>query len=324
MEKKIVVGIDVAKAKLDVAVGSDGEVWQVGNDEAGHKELARKLAESPIKLVVMEASGGYEAMVAAALWAAGIQVAVVNPGQVRDFIKGMGQRAKTDAIDARMLAKFGETAEFDIRAPLDEEARQLQWLVLRRRQLLEMLTMEKNRRGLLPAGPARKNLDKHIKWLEKAIDLAGKDVDGAVRNSPLWREKEDLLRSFKGIGRVTARTLIAELPELGKINRKKIASLVGVAPFNQDSGIFQGQRRIEGGRAHVRTVLYMAALTAARWNPAIRATYQRLVARGKKKKVALVACIRKVLAILTAMVRDSARCRLPGVPKAPRLAAAGG
>ena len=307
MSKEIVVGIDVSKGKLDIALGSKGEVWQVKNDEAGHKELLGRLAESAPKFVVMEASGGYEAVVAAALWQAGIQMAVVSPKQVRDFISGMGQKAKTDAIDARMLALFGETVPIEIRAPLDEEARQLQWLMLRRRQLIEMLTMEKNRRGLLPAGPARKNLDRHIAWLEKAVDLAGTDIDQAVRESPLWREKENLLRSVKGIGKVSARTLLADLPELGRLNRKKIASLVGVAPFNHDSGVFKGQRRIQGGRAHVRTVLYMAALTATRSNPAIRPLYQRLLAQGKKKKVAIVACIRKLLTILTAVVRDGVR-----------------
>lgn len=307
MTDKVVVGIDVAKDKLDVAVGSGGAVWQVSNDEAGHKELVTKLGKSSPCLVIMEASGGYEARVAAVLWEAGIQVAVVSPKQVRDFIKGMGQKAKTDAIDARMLALFGETVPVEVRAPQDEEARHLQSLVLRRRQLIEMLTMEKNRRGLLPAGPARKSVDKHITWLEEAIRRAGTDIDQAIRESPLWCEKEDLLRSVKGIGKVSARTLVAELPELGRLNRKKIAALVGVAPFNQDSGVFQGQRRIAGGRAHVRTVLYMAALTAARCNPAIRPLYLRLLAQGKKKKVAIVACIRKLLTILTAMVRDGAR-----------------
>jgi transposase len=309
MQSGIVVGIDVAKGKLDIALGSDGQTWQVGNDEAGHKELRDRLARSSPKLVIMEASGGYEAIVAAMLSDAGFAVAIVNPAQVRQFIRGMGQKAKTDQIDARMLAKFGEMVEVEIRAPLDEDARRLQWLVLRRRQLVEMHVMETNRRGLLPAGPARKNLDKHIQWLERAIEDAGKDIDQAVRESPIWREKEDLLRSVKGIGRVTARTLVSQLPELGTLNRKQIASLVGVAPFNQDSGVFKGQRRIQGGRAEVRSVLYMAALTASRHNPAIRALYQRLLANGKKQKVALVACIRKLLTILTAVVRDGVRFR---------------
>jgi transposase len=305
MSTDILVGIDVSKAKLDVAVGVEGEAWQVSNDEAGHKELIGKLRTCAPKLVVMEASGGYEAVVAGALWEAGIPVAVVNPAQVRKLIEGLGQKAKTDKIDARMLVRFGEITTPPAQGPVDEEARQLRWLVQRRRQLIEMLTMETNRRGLMAAGPARRNLDKHIKWLEEAIRRADKDVDQAIRESPIWREKEDLLRSVQGVGRVTARTLLTELPELGKLNRKQVASLVGVAPFNCDSGVFKGQRRIQGGRAEIRTVLYMAALTAARCNPAIRPLYQRLVARGKSKKVAIVACIRKLLTLLTAMVRDN-------------------
>jgi transposase len=316
MDRKIVVGVDVAKHKLDVALGSEGKLCQVANDEAGYRELLVKLKGVGPDLVVMEASGGYEAMVAATLFEAGFQVAVVNPGQVREFIRGIGQKAKTDQIDARMIAKFGETAKIEPYVLLDEESRRIQALVLRRRQLIEMLTMETNRRGLLPSGPARKNLDKHIAWLEEAIRRAGTDIDQAIRESPLWREKENLLCSVKGIGKVSARTLIAELPELGLLNRKKIASLVGVAPFNCDSGTFKGQRRIQGGRAAVRTVLYMAALTAARTNPAIRPLYLRLVASGKKKKVALVACIRKLLTILTAVVRDGVRFRGPAAAKA--------
>jgi transposase len=307
MSAQIFVGIDVSKDKLDVAVGSEGDLFQVTNDDSGHAELLAKLREVKPALVVLEASGGYETIVAGALWNGGLNVAVVNPRQVRDFAKGMGKLAKTDAIDARVLALFGEKVPIEVRAPLDEQARELQAMVLRRRQLIEMLTMEKNRRALVPGGQARKSLDKHIAWLEEAIRRASTDIDQAVRQSPIWRETEDLFRSVKGIGGVTARTLLAELPELGKLNRKKIAALVGVAPFNRDSGVFKGKRTIQGGRAHVRTVLYMAALTAARCNPVIRPLYQRLIARGKEKKVALVACIRKLLTILTAMMRDRAR-----------------
>jgi transposase len=278
-------------------------------------------------LIVLEASGGYEAVVAGVLWDAGHQVAVVNPRQVRDFARGMGKLAKTDQIDARILAMFGEKVPIEVRAPLDAEARELQTMVVRRRQLVEMLTMEKNRRPLVPTGRARKSLDKHIAWLEEAVRRAGDDIDQTVRQSPLWREKEDLLRSVKGIGPVSARTILVELPELGRLNRKKIAALVGVAPFNRDSGRFKGQRTIAGGRSHVRTVLYMAAVTAARHNPLIRPLYLRLIAAGKKKKVAIVACIRKLLTILTAMVRDNAHFSLaphpiPPIPL-PTAAAAG-
>jgi transposase len=315
------VGIDVSKAHLDVAVGSDGELWRVSNDESGHAQLLEKLREVKTALVVMEASGGYEAVAAGVLWNAGLGVAVVNPRQVRDFARGMGKLAKTDAIDARVLALFGEKVPIEVRAPLDAQARDLQAMVLRRRQLIEMLTMEKNRRALIPSGRARKSLDKHIEWLEEAIRRASSDIDQAVRQSPMWREAEDLLRTVKGVGAVTARTLLAELPELGRLNRKKIAALVGVAPFNRDSGMFKGKRMIQGGRSHVRTVLYMAAVTAARCNPVIRPLYERLIARGKEKKVALVACIRKLLTILTAMMRDQARF-IPRLPlTAPGAAA---
>lgn len=305
------VGIDVSKDKLDVAIGSQGEEWQVTNDESGHAELSRRLAEVKPALVVMEASGGYEAVVAGVLWEAGHPVAVVNPRQVRDFARGMGKKAKTDRIDARILALFAETVRPPVHAPLDDDARQLKALVLRRRQLVEMLTMEKNRRGLASAGAARKSLEKHIAWLEEAIRRAGSDIDQAVRQSPLWREKEELLRTAKGIGPVNARSLLVELPELGKLDRGEIAALVGVAPFDFDSGDFKGKKIIQGGRMHVRNALYMAAVTASRWNPAIRPFYERLIARGKDKKVALVACMRKLLVILNAMVRDNARFAAP-------------
>lgn len=311
------VGIDVAKDSLDVAVGSDGELWQVSNDAAGHSELVERLGGVKPALIVLEASGGYEAVVAGVLWDAGHPVAVVNPRQVRDFARGMGKLAKTDQIDARVLAMFGEKVPVEVRAPLDAEARELQTMVVRRRQLVEMLTMEKNRRGLVPTGRARKSLDKHIAWLEEAVRRASDDIDQAVRQSPIWREKEDLLRSVKGIGPVSARTILVELPELGRLNRKKIAALVGVAPFNRDSGRFKGMRSIAGGRSHVRTVLYMAAVTAARHNPLIRPLYQRLIAAGKKKKVAIVACIRKLLTILTAMVRDGAYFSVAPHPSHP-------
>jgi transposase len=320
------VGIDVAKDKLDVAVGGEGEEWQVTNDEDGHAELRSRLAEVKPALIVMEASGGYEALAAGVLWEAGLQVAVVNPAQVRDFARGMGKRAKTDRIDARLLAVFAETVRPAVHEPADEQAQELKALVLRRRQLLEMLTMEKNRRRLVPEGAARKSLDKHIAWLEEALRRADHDIDQAVRGSPLWREKEELLRSAKGIGPVNARSLLVELPELGQLDRGKIAALVGVAPFDFESGNFKGKKIIQGGRMPVRNALYMAALSAARWNPSIRPFYERLLARGKVKKVALVACMRKLLVILNAMVRDKARFGAPaplhGLPASVTAAAA--
>lgn len=314
MENQACVGIDVAKDKLDVAIGSGGELWQVTNDERGHAELLQRLRGVKPRVIVLEASGGYEAIVAGVLWDGGLSVAVVNPRQVRDFARGMGKLAKTDRIDARVLALFGEKVPLEVRAPVDAEAKELQGLVLRRRQLIDMLTMEKNRRGLVPAGRARKSLDKHISWLEEAVRRASDDIDQSVRQSPLWREQEDLLRSCKGIGPVNARTILVELPELGSLNRKKIAALVGVAPFNHDSGKYRGRRMIKGGRPHVRKVLYMAAVTAARSNPLIRPLYQRLLAAGKPKKVAIIACLRKLLSILSAMVRDNARFAVSAHP----------
>jgi transposase len=306
MQSQPFVGIDVSKEKLDIAFGSEGDLWQVTNDEPGHAALLKRVREVKPALVVMEASGGYEAVIAGVLWESGIQVAVVNPRQVRDFARGMGKLAKTDQIDARVLALFAEKVPVEVRPPPDADGRELQGMVLRRRQLIEMLTMEKNRRGLVSARRPRKSLDKHIAWLEEAIRRASDDIDQAVRKSPIWREQEDLLRSVGGIGPVSARTILAELPELGSLNRKKIAALVGVAPFNRDSGKHKGKRAIAGGRPHVRKVLYMAAVTAARCNPVIRPYYQRLIAAGKAKKLAFVACIRKLLTILTAMVRDKA------------------
>jgi transposase len=308
------VGIDVSKGHLDVAVGDSGPQLRVEYDEAGLEQLVQRLGEIQPALVVMEASGGYEGLVAAQLWHAGFAVAVVNPRQVRDFARGMGILAKTDRIDARVLALFAEKVRPAEQAPLDEQGRELQAMVMRRRQLVEMLTMEKNRRGLIRRGRARKSLDKHIAWLEGELRGADKDLDQAVKRSPLWREQEDLLRSMPGIGPTTARMLLAQLPELGRLNRKEIAALVGVAPFARDSGKLKGRRMICGGRGNVRTVLYMATLAAIRFNPPIRVMYARLVGRGKHKKLALVACMRKVLTILSAMVRD--RLRFDAAPAA--------
>lgn len=301
------VGIDVAKAMLDVAIGSDGEVVQVENSEGGIARLIEQLRERAPTLVVLEATGGYESLVAGALAGQGIAVAVVNPRQVRDFAKATGVLAKTDRIDARVLARFAEAVRPEPRPLPTEEAKELEEFLSRRRQIVDMLTMEKNRLSIAATERAKKSLTKHITWLEEALRRANDDIDTAVRNSPAWREREDLLRSVPGIGPVTARTMLAELPELGTLSRKKIAALVGVAPLNRDSGTIRGSRICWGGRASVRQVLYMAATSAVRCNPVIRGTYVALRARGKKHKVALVACMRKLLTILTAMVRDQRR-----------------
>src|SRR5207237_8197949 len=300
--KEQVVGIDVSKAALDVAVLPSGEVLQFANDANGIEELAKKLAA--VDLVVMEATGGYETAVATARVAAGLRVAVVNPRQIRDFAKATGRLAKNDRIDAQVIAAFGQAIEPEIVRLPDEDARELEALLVRRRQLVAMRVQEVNRLGLMQ-GAMRKRIKAHIDWLEKEIDKLDIDLTAGLRSSPAWRAKDELLRSFKGVGPITSGTLMVALPELGQLDRRAIAALVGLAPFNRDSGVMRGRRSIYGGRSQVRTVLYMAATTAIRSNPVIRAFYERLKSRGKPHKVAMVACMRKMLTILNAMVRQS-------------------
>ena len=296
------VGIDVAKAHLDVAEGSTGAIWRVANDEVGIAEALRRMEVLTPALVVLEATGGYEAPVAAALGAAGLPVAVVNPRQVRDFAKSTGKLAKTDTLDARVLALFGERMRPAARPLPDAQARELSALLTRRRQVVVMLTAEKNRLSrALPR--VRPGVAAHIAWLERQVAELNGDLGRTLRESPLWRENEDLLRSAPGVGPVLTLTLVAELPELGSLDRRQIAALVGIAPFNRDSGTLRGKRTVWGGRAPVRAALYMATLVAARFNPVIRAFYQRLLAAGKPKKVALTACMRKLLTILNAMIK---------------------
>jgi transposase len=304
MNEETYIGIDVSKATLDVALGSGGELLQVPNDEEGTKGLLERLRAVAPRLVVLEATGGYESLVAGAIAGAGISVAVVNPRQVRDFAKATGVLAKTDSIDARVLARFAEAVRPEPRPLPTAEVKELDEMLSRRRQLVDMLTMEKNRLGIAASQSMKKGLRRHIDWLEEALRRANHDIDQAVRKSPAWREQENLLRSVPGIGPVTARTMLAELPELGTLDRKKVAALVGVAPLNRDSGTMKGTRSCWGGRASIRQVLYMATLTAVRINPVIRHAYRAFRARGKKPKVALVACMRKLLTILTAIVRD--------------------
>jgi transposase len=302
--KEQVVGIDVSKAALDVAVLPSGEVLQFANDANGIDDLTKTLKSAAVDLVVMEATGGYETAVATALVGAGLRVAVVNPRQIRDFAKASGRLAKNDRIDAQVIAAFGQAIEPEIVRLPDEEARKLEELLVRRRQLVAMRVQEMNRLGLMQ-GAMRKRIKSHIDWLEKEIDKLDVDITAGLRSSPAWRAKDELLRSFKGVGPVTSSTLVVELPELGQLDRRAIAALVGLAPFNRDSGVMRGRRSIYGGRSHVRTLLYMAATTAIRSNPVIRAFYERLKARGKPHKVAMVACMRKMLTILNAMVRQS-------------------
>jgi transposase len=301
-KKNEVVGIDVSKATLDVAVLPSGEVMQFANDASGIEELAKKVATAD--LVVMEATGGYETAVATAMVGAGLRVAVVNPRQIRDFAKASGRLAKNDRIDAQVIAAFGQAIEPQIVRLPDEEARKLEELLVRRRQLVAMRVQEVNRLGLMQ-GPTRKRIKAHVDWLEQEIDKLDVDLTAGLRSSPAWRAKDELLQSFKGVGPGTSRTLVIALPELGQLDRRAIAALVGLAPFNRDSGVMRGRRSIYGGRSHVRTMLYMAATTAIRSNPVIRAFYDRLKSRGKPHKVAMVACMRKMLTILNAMVRQS-------------------
>lgn len=302
MENKTVVGIDVSKATLDVALLPSGELLQVANDAAGIDELAKKLKTAD--LVVMEATGGYETAVATALVASGLRVAVVNPRQIRDFAKATGRLAKNDRIDAQVITAFGQAIEPEIVRLPDEDARELEAMLVRRRQLVAMRVQEVNRLGLMQ-GAVRKRIKVHIDWLEKEIEKVDIDLTAGLRSSQAWRAKDELLRSFKGVGPITSSTLLIALPELGELDRRAIAALVGLAPFNRDSGVMRGRRSIYGGRSHVRTMLYMAATTAVRSNPVIRDFYQRLKSRGKPHKVAMVACMRKMLTILNAMVRQS-------------------
>lgn len=300
------VGIDVSKERLDVSMRPSGERESITNDKAGIEALVQRLGGIRPTLIVLEATGGLERGVTRALTSAELPVVVVNPRQVRDFAKATGQLAKTDRIDARVLARFGEAVRPALRPMPDEVTLELRALIARRRQISEMIVAERNR--LSGASKSvTKRIDAHIRWLEAELDRAGKDLDQSIRQSPIWQENEDLLRSVPGIGPVVSRSLIAQLPELGELNRKQIASLVGVAPLNRDSGTLRGRRTIWGGRASVRAVLYMAALVASRRNAVIRAFYQRLRNAGKAPKVALVACMRKLLTILNSMLKHKTR-----------------
>jgi transposase len=300
------VGVDVSKTRLDSAVRPSCERWSVSNDEPGIRELVKRLKPYPGALVVMEATGGYEHAAAAAVSTAGYEAAIVNPRQVRDFGRALGQLAKTDRIDGDLLALFGERMRPEARPLADEDRQVLQALTARHRQLVEMLTTEKNRLAMARATSVQRSLKHHIEWLEKQLRDVDRELGEAIKQSPIWRAKEDLLRSVPGVGRVTSTTFLADLPELGQLNRKQIAALVGVAPFACDSGRYRGKRVIWGGRAAVRRALYMATLVATRFNPVIHGFYARLLAAGKPRKVALVACMRKLLTILNAMARDNA------------------
>jgi len=300
------VGIDVSKHQLDVAVRPRGETWTAAHDEAGLSALVARLRALAPTLIVLEATGGWEVALAGALAAATLPVAVVNPRQVRDFARSTGTLAKTDRLDAQMLAQFAEAVRPEPRPLPDAQAQELTALLQRRRQLVEMLTAEKNRLPLA-SRRIRPQLQTHIEWLHKQIAQFDEDLRQLIRSSPLWREKDDLLRSAPGVGPVLATTLLAALPELGQLTRQQIAALVGVAPLNRDSGTLRGRRTVWGGRAQVRAVLYMSTVVAVRHNPVLIAFYQRLRAAGKAPKLALTACMRKLLTILNAMLKHHSR-----------------
>lgn len=298
------VGIDVAKATLELAFSGDEAVHSVPNTPDGHARILAWLHQQAPRLIVLEATGRYEAPLVAALAAAGLPVVVVNPRQVRDFARAIGQLAKTDALDARLLARFALAVRPEIRPLPDPPTRQLQELLARRSQLVQMRTAEAHRLAAASARPVHQSLKAVLKVIERQLAQLDDELDRRIRDCPLWQETTDLLTSVPGVGNQTARTLIAGLPELGQVSRQQIAALAGVAPLNRDSGQFRGQRTIGGGRAAVRRALYMAALVATRYNPLIKAFYARLLAAGKKKKVALVACMHKLLTILNAMLRN--------------------
>lgn len=300
------VGIDVAKAELVVSVVPSAERFTVANDERGVRTLVERLRPIGAQLIVLEATGGYELLAVAALVAAALPAMVVNPRQVRDFAKATGQLAKTDRIDADILARFADVVRPALRPIPDEHAQELEALLTRRRQLLDMLQAEKNRTGQVFGKGKRlvkKSLQAHIAFLERELRMTDTDLGGMVKASPAWRERDELQQSVPGVGPVMSRTLLAALPELGRLSRREIAKLVGVAPLSRDSGTIRGRRFVQGGRSNIRAVLYMAALVATKRNAAIRVFYTRPVAAGKPKKLALVACMRKLLTMRNTIVR---------------------
>lgn len=304
------IGIDVSKDKLDVHVRPADQRWSTANEGRAVAVLVARLAELKPTLIVLEATGGLERRALAQLLAAKLPAVAVNPKRVRDFAKAGGYLAKTDDLDARILALFADRMRPEVRPPRDEETQELEALIVRRRQVVDMITAEKNRLSAEPPSQrVVRAIRKTIKCLESQLDDIDSDINGAVRNSPAWREKDELLRGVPGVGKVLARTLLAQAPEIGTLTRKQIAKLIGVAPLNNDSGKHRGRRLIWGGRAQVRNVLYMATLAAIRCNSAITAFHSRLIAAGKEPKVAIVACMHKLLTILNAMLRSNSPWR---------------
>jgi len=303
MEEKVFVGVDVSKDSLDVAIGAQKDIITYSNDQQGVDALVKKLSRIDAELTVFESTGGYELLATSCLAEAGLAVVIVNRRQVRNFAKATGILAKTDAIDARVIAHFAQAVKPEVRALKDRQTSELTALVTRRRQIIEMIVAEKNRLRLANKRN-KKDIEEHIRWLQKRLDKIETHIGKMIQSSPIWRCKDDILQSVPGIGPVTSARLICDLPELGVLSPKKIAMLVGLAPLNCDSGKYKGRRRIWGGRAAVRSGLYMATMAAIRCNPAIQGFYQRLIAAGKCHKVAATACMRKLLIIVNAMLRD--------------------
>ena len=306
---KVSVGIDVSKATLDIAVHETNETWSHSNDSSGAAELVTKLKKLEPTSIVLEATGGFETLVTATLAAADLPVIVVNPRQVRDFAKATGQLAKTDRIDCRVLAHFAAAIDPPVRPIKSVETQHLEALLARRRQIVEMLVAEKNRLSNNHDRAVVKDLKAHISWLEQRLKSSDIELQRVLKSSPAWRERDDVMRSVPGVGPVLSLTMLAQVPELGRLNRRQIAKLVGVAPFNWDSGQWRGSRHIWGGRASVRPPLFMATLCAIRINPTIKSFYRRLITAGKAPKVAIVACMRKLLTILNVMVKTQTSWR---------------
>lgn len=315
-ESPVFVGIDISRERLDVCIAPDGGVFSVAHDSAGIAALVARLGERPPELIVVEATGGLQTILAAELAARGLPVAVVNPAQVRDFARGLGKRAKNDRLDAQVLAAFADKVRPPVRPLPSADERLFAELLTRRRQLVEMRTAESNRLQQTLAAPVAASHRALLKAIERQIGDLEERIGGLIKASPLWRAKDELYRSVPGVGEQTSRTLIADLPELGRVGRGAIAALAGLAPFDHDSGKLKGRRCISGGRPQVRHVLYMAALSATRCNPVIRVYYQRLRSRGKTAKVALVAAMRKLLTILNVIAATNTPWKsLPAVPE---------
>jgi transposase len=315
VEVEFFVGIDVSKKSLEIGVLPEGKNWTVKNDEPSISSLVDRLKVLCPTLIVLESTGGLETLVVAALAEAHLPVCVINPRNARDFARATGKLAKTDAIDARMLAEFGQKLRPEPRAIKEQELQELSALAVRRHQLVDILTMEKNRIAAAPKS-IRNNVQAHISWLEKCLKDVDDDLEKIIKASPIWREKDNLLQSVPGVGPVLSARIISGLPELGILNRRQIAALVGVAPLNRDSGKFRGKRKVWGGRSDIRTALYMGTLAATRCNPLIKEFYQRLTAAGKGAKVALIACMRKLLTILNVILKKGTSWKVPEAYKA--------